>query len=712
MPAPAGTPCPALRKRYAIPEVSRSGPNFSFTDSGGNEWTLSLRENGAPLQGLLTWRQGGAEEPLAEGFSLPGGKRPMARLSGEVQLRRVVPGASGAAAATPASVGAGKQAGNIIAIIGANVVGLGLLYGANKLGKGSSETGSVTCSPRVCVVGTPGAPCFCESNVLSGALVRNHAGRRSDRRAVRRPLGALPGGAVLQQRRVRGPRRPVPVLKPQARAAGVLGAAPAGSRSWPCSPWSRSTSRACGGSGWRVRPCATRRAAASSRRWPPAPAPRAPAVRDPRRPRLRGRDAVDRASRRGERGRRALSRARRPRARCSCSCAATPRSCASASANPTAGRSSTSAAAAACRCCGSRRARPARRAPQSTRGVRGSSCACRRASPSRPRGRRHARERGRRWRPCSIPGEALPSLPGRRHCELRDASGALLGRSPPGRGRSPRTRPSAAERERRGLVGPGAAAARLPAGGAAALAEPVFARYRTTLALNLGVMALALLLGGFAVQQARRRAPARGARGGGGPRARAGAAAVPRRAAQHRGPARGRHRARAQQPARGDVELPRARARRARARRRRGRRRVTWRGSSRASTARPASCGRCWRTPTRRRPRCRPATSTTCCARPSSSCARGASSGTSSSCSSSTREPVVVRGSQVMLGQVAMNLVVNGCEAQAASGEVRVVSRREGDSAVVEFMDRGPGVAEADRRGSSSPSSRPRTRPG
>jgi signal transduction histidine kinase len=51
-----------------------------------------------------------------------------------------------------------------------------------------------------------------------------------------------------------------------------------------------------------------------------------------------------------------------------------------------------------------------------------------------------------------------------------------------------------------------------------------------------------------------------------------------------------------------------------------------------------------------------------------------------------------------MLGQVAMNLVVNGCEAQPASGEVRIVSRREGASAVVEFMDRGPGVAEADRR--------------
>jgi signal transduction histidine kinase len=60
-------------------------------------------------------------------------------------------------------------------------------------------------------------------------------------------------------------------------------------------------------------------------------------------------------------------------------------------------------------------------------------------------------------------------------------------------------------------------------------------------------------------------------------------------------------------------------------------------------------------------------------------------------------EPLVVRGSPVMLGQVAMNLIVNGCEVQPTGGEVRVVSRREGDQLVVEFQDRGPGIAEADR---------------
>ena len=168
MPAPEGGTCPALRKRYSIAEFVLEGPALSFTDSGGNEWTLSLRESGATLQGLLAWRQGGVEQPLAEGFSLPGGQRPLARLSGEVQLRRVATG-GGAAAPTAAPVGAGKQAGNLVAIVGANVVGLGLLYGANKLGKGSSETGVVTCSPRTCIIGAPNEPCFCEGNVLSGA---------------------------------------------------------------------------------------------------------------------------------------------------------------------------------------------------------------------------------------------------------------------------------------------------------------------------------------------------------------------------------------------------------------------------------------------------------------------------------------------------------------------------------------------------------------
>jgi len=61
--------------------------------------------------------------------------------------------------------------------------------------------------------------------------------------------------------------------------------------------------------------------------------------------------------------------------------------------------------------------------------------------------------------------------------------------------------------------------------------------------------------------------------------------------------------------------------------------------------------------------------------------------------------PLVVRGSPVMLGQVALNLVINACEAQPRGGEVRVRSWQENGHVLVEIADRGPGVpAEASAR--------------
>jgi signal transduction histidine kinase len=56
-----------------------------------------------------------------------------------------------------------------------------------------------------------------------------------------------------------------------------------------------------------------------------------------------------------------------------------------------------------------------------------------------------------------------------------------------------------------------------------------------------------------------------------------------------------------------------------------------------------------------------------------------------------------VEGSPGMLGQVALNLIVNACEAQPRGGEVQVGSRRVGARAVAEVADRGPGIAEAER---------------
>ena len=176
LPAAPGSPCPPLRKRYSIAEVRMAPGAASFTDSGGNEWTLTARREGSVLQGTLAWQQGGADEPLAEGFVTPNGLRPLTRLGGEVRLLRT-DGPEAAEAVAPAaddakpvvkSVGAGQHAGNFAKVLGANAVGIGLLYGVNKVGKGGSASGSLTCSPRVCIVGAPNQPCFCEGNVVSG----------------------------------------------------------------------------------------------------------------------------------------------------------------------------------------------------------------------------------------------------------------------------------------------------------------------------------------------------------------------------------------------------------------------------------------------------------------------------------------------------------------------------------------------------------------
>jgi hypothetical protein len=178
--AEPGSGCPPLRKRYAVGETMQGPGTLSFVDSGGNEWTLAVRRSGTVLQGLLAWRQGGPEQPLAEGFAAPGGQRPPAHLSGEVRLRRgpeetaaeepAVSAAEGAAAAPKKKIGAGGHAKNVAIILGANVVGLGLLYGVNKAGKGTSQSGVLTCSPRTCIVGpTINDACYCEGNVVSGS---------------------------------------------------------------------------------------------------------------------------------------------------------------------------------------------------------------------------------------------------------------------------------------------------------------------------------------------------------------------------------------------------------------------------------------------------------------------------------------------------------------------------------------------------------------
>jgi hypothetical protein len=190
VPAAAGSACPPLRKRYTVEEVAEAPGTVAFTDSGGNEWQLSVRRQGEVLQGLLAWRQGGPDQPLADGFTSPDGQRPLSRLSGEVRLRRSVSeaekgetaaaapgggtaaaGGAGAVASAPRKTTGGTAAKYVAIVLGANVVGLGLVYGVNRLGKFStnSASGTTTCSPRLCRVGLPGFGCVCDPSQSSGA---------------------------------------------------------------------------------------------------------------------------------------------------------------------------------------------------------------------------------------------------------------------------------------------------------------------------------------------------------------------------------------------------------------------------------------------------------------------------------------------------------------------------------------------------------------
>ncbi|HUG53193.1 MAG TPA: ATP-binding protein [Vicinamibacteria bacterium] len=59
--------------------------------------------------------------------------------------------------------------------------------------------------------------------------------------------------------------------------------------------------------------------------------------------------------------------------------------------------------------------------------------------------------------------------------------------------------------------------------------------------------------------------------------------------------------------------------------------------------------------------------------------------------------PLVVEANDIMLGQVALNLVVNACEAQPEGGEVTVSSHAGGGEARAEVADRGPGIPAGDR---------------
>jgi signal transduction histidine kinase len=304
--------------------------------------------------------------------------------------------------------------------------------------------------------------------------------------------------------------------------------------------------------------------------------------------------------------------------------------------------------------------------------------------------------------PASLldPGDGGGDAP--RRCELRDAQGRLLGRFPPGpRGHLPEgEREVSAEAALRGegwsAPGPLALRCAQPERTVVGLAEPVLSRYRTTYALNLAVMALALLLGAFAVQQARRRA---------GLEARAAEEARVRELERQLFHAErlttvGRLAAGIAHEINNPLEgmanyLTLARDALSRGDAEAAARHVgaVKQGLDRAAgivrqVLAHADPAKAPRTPVDLNQVLRETEQFVMSRKEFAHVAFALDL---------AAEPLVVHGNPVMLGQVAMNLIVNACEVQPGQGEVRVTSRRDGAQVVAEFADRGPGIPEADR---------------
>ena len=305
--------------------------------------------------------------------------------------------------------------------------------------------------------------------------------------------------------------------------------------------------------------------------------------------------------------------------------------------------------------------------------------------------------------PASLldPGESGADSP--RQCRLLDAKGALLGRFPAGpRGPLPggetEVRAEAPVRaEGWSAPGPLSLSCAQPERTAVSLAEPVWARYRTTYMLNLAVMALALLLGAFAVQQARRRA---------GLEARAAEESRVRELERQLFHAErlttvGRLAAGIAHEINNPLEgmsnyLTLAKDALLRADLEAASRHV---GSVKQGLDRAAGIVRqvLAHADPAKAPRT-PVDLNQVLRETEQFVQSRKEFGHVTFTLDLSDGPLVVHGNPVMLGQVAMNLIVNACEVQPGNGEVRVTSRRDGAAAVAEFADRGPGIPEADRQ--------------
>jgi signal transduction histidine kinase len=304
--------------------------------------------------------------------------------------------------------------------------------------------------------------------------------------------------------------------------------------------------------------------------------------------------------------------------------------------------------------------------------------------------------------PSALLDSMAASREAARRCALRDAEGAVLAR------RRERARPSADTGERQvradapvraegwSLPGPFVLTCDQPESAIGALAEPVWARYRTTFALNAGVMALALLLGGFAVQQARRRARLE---------ARAGEEARVRELERQLFHAErlstvGRLAAGIAHEINNPLEGMSNYLTLARDALGRGDTEAAGRHVASVRQGLDRAAGIVRQVLAHADPAKAPTTPVDL-----NEVLRETEHFVESRREFShirfvlqlSEGPLLVRGSPVMLGQVAVNLILNACEVQPEGGEVCVTSRREDAHAVVEFSDRGPGVSESDR---------------
>lgn len=170
IPGTPGSGCPPLSKKYEATNVVITGSAVSFLDPAGHEWSLALREG--RLVGLVAWKGGGQDEPLALGFAPPGGTAPLTRLSGEVALDlKAGEGEGGSAAGGAATAPEKKKTKShfLPAFLAANIVGFGAFYGIKKATDDNGTGGTATCSPRYCVYGNLTDPCVCNINITSGA---------------------------------------------------------------------------------------------------------------------------------------------------------------------------------------------------------------------------------------------------------------------------------------------------------------------------------------------------------------------------------------------------------------------------------------------------------------------------------------------------------------------------------------------------------------